>query len=239
MSTTFKTRIQQETGTKRPPASRKIADAERRKCSKVVAVDLPKLEKMMAEVNNASGNFTAWHLQLKLAKEMLVTAERLLKFLELVSELEELAWDVRDTILPAVDSMISDCQDLILEEKEEEEWKPSEDQLQLQRKVVFSMQMIVGMVFLSSKWIKTDDRFTIMHACCDLFQAAEDLVKSVTDGNAYLWMDEEAALMLEEAVGKCDDQTLDEYGDVDCENEEEEEEDEEDDGVEGPWGEDD
>ena len=229
MPTTFKTRMQQETsvGTKRPPASRKISDVERRKCGKVAVVDLKKLEGMMVDVKEASGNFTMWHLQLKLSKEMLVTAEKLLHFLDEVSELDELAGDVRDTILPGIDAMIDVCQDLILEEAKEEEGKPRQEENALQKKVITSMQKIVGMVFLSNKWIKTEDRFTIMHACCDLFQAVQDLVKSVTDGNEYLELDEEIETMLEEAVCKCDDQSLDEYGDVDCENEEEEEEDEE------------
>ena len=230
-TTAFKARVQQETrvGTKRPPASRKISDAERRKCSRVAVVDLKKLEGMMAEVSDASGNLTMWLLRLKLSKEMLVTAEKLLHFLDEVADLEELAYDVRDTILPGIDSMINDCQDLIMEGVvEEEKWEPRETG---QSKVITSLQKIVGMVFLSNTWIKTEDRFTIMHACCDLFQAVQDLVESVTDGNQYLELDEEIEVMLEEAVCKCDDQSLDEYLDVDCDNEEEEEDDEEDDGL--------
>ena len=36
-------------------------------------------------------------------------------------------------------------------------------------------------------------------------------------------LDSELEALLEDAISKCDDQTLDEYLDVDCENEEEDE----------------
>jgi hypothetical protein len=58
-----------------------------------------------------------------------------------------------------------------------------------------------------------------------LFNAIDDTVKSATTDNLYLEINEELEGVLEDAVSKCDDQTLDEYYDQDCENEEEEEED--------------
>jgi hypothetical protein len=86
------------------------------------------------------------------------------------------------------------------------------------------MKKVVEMVFKSKRSIKTEDRADIMHLCCGLFDAADDLVKSATE--EYLELDGELEHLLEEAVSKCDDQTLDEYLDEDCENEEEDEDDE-------------
>ena len=232
----FKNRKQQETQVgKKRRKSQKIVNFERKQCSEIAVNDTKKLMGLAVSFKEVSrngtiGSFAMWHMQLKLSKEMVMVAGRMLQFLDNVSELDELAWDVKEIVMPAIDAMIDDCQDMLLVIKDpKENWKPVVERDEVTNKLldqmVDSVQKVVGMVFLSKKSLKAEDRYIILHACCDLFNAIDDTVKSATTDNLYLEINEELEGVLEDAVSKCDDQTLDEYYDQDCENEEEEEDD--------------
>ncbi len=240
MPPSFKDRKAQETlvGRKRAK-SVKFQDAERRKCSKLVSPDTMKLTKLIASVMEKSaggsiGSFEMWMLQLQLCKEMVLVASSLLQFLEQVMELEELASDAKTDIIPFIDSMIEECQDLIIdaESRPGGVWEAvaarDEATKRFLDKVLDSMAKVVTMVFSSKRWIKTEERFSLLNACCSLFEATEDLLNSVTYCGEFLELDTELEALIGDAISKCDDQGLDGYLDVDCENEEEEEEEDED-----------
>ena len=149
----------------------------------------------------------------------------MLCFLDQVNDLEELAIDALKDIVPPIDFMIDECQDAIVDATPpEEKWDLVESRdaktNQILDKVVEWMGKVVKMVFRSKRWIKTEERYEIMHLCCALFEAADDLVKSATYDGDFLELDSELEALLEDAICKCDDQSLDEYLDVDCENEE-------------------
>ena len=231
---TFKIRNSQETlvGRKRAP-SVKFQDAERKKCSKVVHPDTQKLIGLVASFKEAMGGsiggFEMWMLQLKLCKEMVLAASGLLDFLGEVTDLEELGMDAKADIIPFIDSMIEECQDLILNAKDEpgEAWKAvasrdAKTNLHLD-KVLDSMNQAVAMVFRSKRCIKAEERFDLLKASCALFEAVDDLLKSVTYEGEFLELDTELEALVEEAISKCDDQGLDGYLDEDSEEEEDEE----------------
>ena len=69
---------------------------------------------------------------------------------------------------------------------------------------------------------------SLLNACCSLFEAPKDLLNSVTYCCEFLELDNKLEALIGDAISKCDNQCLDGYLDVDCENEEEEEEDEDD-----------
>jgi nicotinic acid mononucleotide adenylyltransferase len=230
----FKNRKQQETHVgKKRCKSQKIVSFERKQCSKIAVNDTKKLMALVVAFKEAScsgtiGSFSMWHTQLKLSKEMVLVAGSMLQFLDNVSELDELAWDVKETVIPSIDIMIDNCQDLFLVTKTpEENWKPmaerEEQTVKLLDKMIDSVQKVLGMVFQSKKALKAEDRYIILNACCHLFNAVDDTLKSVTSDTIYLEINEELEGILEEAVSKCDDQTLDEYYAQECEDEEEEE----------------
>jgi nicotinic acid mononucleotide adenylyltransferase len=217
----FKNLKRQETSVgKKRSRSQKIWNSERKQCSEIAVNGTRKLMVLVASFKEASssgtiGSFSMWHMQLKLSKEMVLVAGQMLQFLDNVAELDELAWDVKETILPAIDTVIDDYQDIILETKTpEDKWKAvaerDEKTNKLLDQMVASVQKVVGMVFLSKKALKAEDRYLILHACCHLFSAVDDAVKSATGDE----INEELESMLEEAVSKCDDQTLDEYFDM-------------------------
>ena len=237
----FKDRKAQETlvGRKRAK-SVQFQDAERRKCSKLVSPDTIKLTNLIASFTEKSaggsiGSFEMWMLQLQLCKEMVLVASSLLQFLQEVMELEELASDAKTDIIPFIDSMIEECQDLIIdaESRPGGVWEAvaarDEATKRFLDKVLDSMAKVVTMVFSSKRWIKTEERFSLLNACCSLFEATEDLLNSVTYCGEFLEFDTELEALIGDAISKCDDQGLDGYLDVDCENEEEEEEDEDED----------
>lgn len=235
----FNTRKQKETlvGRKRAKATL-FEDVERRKCAKVVVPDtqgITCLVEAYKEKCKDAGvdQWTMWHMQLKMAKEMAVISAKLLRFLEQVADLEELWMDTETDMVPLIDEMICECQDEILEatpESPPELWIHNADREKttetLLDAAIATMNKVVSTVFKSKKWLKTEERYDLLHACCALFQASEDLVKSAT--GEHILLEERLEYMFDDAIGKCDDQTLDEYQDVDCDNEEEEEEEEDD-----------
>ena len=221
-------------GKKRAPVV-KFQDIERKKCSKLVHPDTQKLMAMISSFKatctaSDTKTFDMWLLQLKLSKEMVLIAAGLLEFLDEITELEELGMDSKTDIIPPIDSMIEECQDLILD-SENQPWKAVAERdvktnLFLDA-VLSAMKKAVAMVFRSKKWIKTEERFDLLYACRCLFEAADDLLKSVTYDGDFLELDSELEALMEDAICKCDDQHLDGYLDVDQDNEEEEEEDDE------------
>lgn len=225
---------------KRSPSGIKFKDEERRKCSKLVVPEMHKLSGLIAEFKekihtdtSTTDLFTMCHLQLKLSKELVFEACSMLGFIDLVPDLEELAHDAPGEIVPLIDELIDECQDAILD-GQDEKWTADaardEKTLAMLDKVIQRMGAVVGMVFKSKRWIKAEERFDILHLCCALFEAAEDLVKSAAAGASdFLEYDQELESLLEEAICKCDDQPMDEYLDVDYENEEEENDYEDDD----------
>ena len=234
----FEDRKQKETmvGRKRAKATL-FEDVERRKCAKVVLPDAQGIISLVDEfkkkcMDTSIDQWTMWHLQLKMAKEMALVAAKLLRFLEEVADLEELWIDTETDMVPLIDEMICECQDEILEATPENPlalWIHDADHKKATDKLldaaIETMSKVVSTVFKSKKWLKTEERYDFLHACCALFQAIEDLVKSAT--GEHILLEERLEYMLEDAIGKCDDQTLDEYQDVDCDNEEEEEDEEE------------
>ena len=229
---TFKSRKQHETG-KRRGAATNFRDFERRKCSKLVIPDMQKLigltNSFKEKCESNPDKYTMWHLQLKLSKELVQIASGMLGFLDLCTDLEELAYDSKEEITPLIDALINECQDEILDAPSDEKWERDDARDAKTKKLldetIERMKKVVEMVFKSKHSIKTEDRADIMHLCCGLFDAADDLVKSATGD--CLELDSELEHLLEEAVSTCSDQTLDEYLDEDCENEEEEDDDEE------------
>ena len=239
-SSSFKDRKNRETrvGKKRPSAV-PLQDADRSKCSKLVHPGTQRLTGLIssfkeAGVGGSIGRFEMWMLQLKLCKEMVLISAGLLEFLEEVMELEELAMDTKTDIVPFIDSMIEECQDLILDAEDRPGglWRAVADHddktNQYLDKVLDSMKAAVTMVFCSKCWIRTEERFHLLTACCRLFEAADDLLKSATYDGEFLELDAELEHLMEDAISKCDDQGLDGYEDVDRDNEEEEEEEDED-----------
>ena len=91
-------------------------------------------------------------------------------------------------------------------------------------KVLDCMTKAVAMVFRSKRWMDTEERFDLLRACCALFEAVGDLLNSVTYDGDFLELDPELETLIEDAIITCDSQSLDEYLDIDQENEEEEEE---------------
>ena len=250
---TFKTRKQQETvvGRKRAKAT-VIEDAERRQCAKVVVPDTQGITALVEgykeKCRDEEGidQWTMWHLQLKMAKEMVLIAAKVLRFLEQVADLEELYMDAETDMAPLIDEMICECQDAILEATPEEPlelWTRNAERDKktdtLLDQAIATMNKVVGMVFRDKKWIKTEERYDLLHASCALFQASEDLVKSATGDGEHIFLEERLEYMFDDAIGKCDDQTLDEYLDVDRDNEEEDEDDEQDEDEEEEQDEDD
>ena len=236
MPPSFKSRIEHETtaGKKRRCKTTSFKDTERRQCSKRVLPDTQKLLGLVSAfkekvASSSTHQFTMWHLQLKLSKEMVLMACSLLGFIDLVADLEELAADTPKDMLPLIDALIDECQDALVD-TEEEQWVPDDSRdtktRSMVEKAAEAMVKTVSMVFKSKSWIKADERFDILHACCALFEATDDLVKSATS-TGVLELDSVLEALLEDAVSRCDDQTMDEYLDVDCENEEEDEEDDE------------
>ena len=234
----FKSRMQQEsyTGKKRKPPPPAIQDAERRECSRKVSPDTQRMRCLVAEFKEAFdagliGRYAMWNLQLKLAKELAVIAGWMLKFLDLNVDLEELAYDVKATMVPCIDALIEECQDLIIEGGDQGAWEKVEERdartIGSLDSMLDAMQRMVAMVFRDKRWIKTDERYDIMHACRTVFDAVANLVHSVTFYGDCLELNEDLEALLEDAVGRCDDQTLDEYLDEDCQNEEDEEEEDE------------
>jgi hypothetical protein len=229
----FKSRAAQEIliGNKRYKTTMKFQDAERRKCSKLVIPHMQRLTELVGLFKEKCAQdisaYAMWHLQLKLSKECVLISSSMLVFLDLVTDLEELAVDAPKEIIPQIDSLIDECQDAIVDEQEDGKWKTVDARdsktKQVLDKAVECMGKVVEMVFKSKRWIKTDERYEIMHLCCALFEAADDLVKSATYDGDFLELDSELEAMLEDAVCKCDDQTLDEYLDVDLENENDDE----------------
>lgn len=81
----FKSRKEQEASMKLGTAI-KFKDAERRKCSKLV---IPYMQKIVGLVDafkeksstQGVGNFTMWHLQLKISKEFVLISSSMLGFL--------------------------------------------------------------------------------------------------------------------------------------------------------------
>ena len=234
---TFKDRKNQESSVgKKRSSFVKFLDAERKKCSKLVHPDTQKLMAMISSFKatctaSDTKTFEMWLLQLKLSKEMVLIAAGLLEFLDEITELEELGMDSKTDIIPPIDSMIEECQDLILD-SENQPWKAVAERdvktnLFLDA-VLSAMNKALAMVFRSKKWIKTEERFDLLYACRCLFEAADDLLKSVTYDGDFLELDSELEAFMEDAICKCDDQHLDGYLDVDQDNEEEEEEEEDD-----------
>ena len=235
----FKSRMQQESlaGKKRKPPPPVIQDSERRECSRKVSPDTQRMQSLVAEFKEAFnagriGRLAMWNLQLKLAKELAVIAGWMLKFLDLNTDLEELAFDVKATMVPGLDALIEECQDLIIEGKDQETWERVEERdartMGSLESMLDAMRRMVAMVFRDKRRIKTDERYDIMHACRSLFDAVANLLHSVTFYGDCLELDDDLWALLEDAVGKCDDQTLDEYLDEECDEEEEEDEEEED-----------
>lgn len=239
---TFKSRKQLEAlvGRKRLKTVR-FQDAERRQCAKIVLPDTQGITSLVEayKAKCRDDNFdqwTMWHLQLKMAKELATIAAKVLKFLDQVADLEELSMDTETGMIPLIDEMISECQDTLLEantpEHEEKTWTRDTDRDKTTDKMldaaIATMNKVVGTVFKSKEWLKTEERYDLLHACCALFQASENLVKSVIGDGEHLVLEEQLESMFDEAISKCDDQTLDEYLDVDCDHEEEELEEDED-----------
>ena len=233
----FQSRMQQETvtGKKRKPNPR-IQDAERRQCSRKVAPDTQRMGSLVEEFKEAYdlgqiGGHAMWNLQLKLAKELALSAGSMLKFLDLCTDLEELSYDVKETMVPGIDALIEGCQDLIIDEGDGEVWEKVEERdartIGSLDSMLEAMQRVVAMVLRDKRWIKTEERYEIMHACRSVFEAVANLVHSATYYGDSLELDDDLEALLDDAVGRCDDQTLDEYLDVDCEKEGEEEEEEE------------
>jgi hypothetical protein len=153
--------------------------------------------------------------------------------------------DAQSDIIPFIDSMLEECQDLIQNAKDDpmDAWsavvsRDTKTGLCLD-KVQRCMEKALAMVFRSKRWIKTEERFDLLGAGCSLFEAVDDLLKSVTYEGEFLELDSELEALIEDAISKCDDQGLDGYLDVDQDNEEEEEEDEEEDEVDEEDDEDD
>ena len=229
----FKSRQQKETLTGRKRAKATVfQDVERRKSGKVVlpgAKKVAELAELLKGKIKGEEVICLWpmlHLKLKTAKALVLIACEVLQFLELSADLEELAMDARDGIPPLIDEMIDECQDTILITPDDTPWLLDTERdaktLTLLDAAVERMNKVISTVFKSKRWIKSEERTDFLNACCALFELAEHLVH-ITTGE-HIELDERLEFMLEEAVSKCDDQTLDEYGDVDCENEEEEEE---------------
>ena len=180
-----------------------------------------------ATSGKSTGSLMMWNLQLKLSKEMGLVSLGFLNYLDEVTALEELSTDIETEVIPYFDDMIEDLQDLIVREGEnDEQWKLVEtrDAITTQRinQVIVDIEKIKATVF-TSKRIDVDERFNIMHACRSLFEAIQDLVKSVNCEKGIFIMEygDELEAMLEDAIGKCDDQSLDEYME-DLEDDEEE-----------------
>ena len=269
-SSSFDSRKQQETlvGRKRTKqkASTQFKDAERRKCAKTVLPDTQRLITLVQGFkqklqDESTDQWTMWHLQLKMAMEMVQIAAKVLVFLEQVAELEELSMDIETDMIPLIGEMICDCQDTIsdaaattittaatatatatttttttsspkesslpllpLWTRDTERDEKTVKQLDL---AIESMSELVSTVFKSKTWIKAKERFHLLHACCDLFQASEDLVKSAVGDGEFIELNERLESIFEDAISKCDDQTMDEYVDVDydCNDDDEEEDD--------------
>uniref|UniRef100_A0A7S0MDE9 Uncharacterized protein n=1 Tax=Cryptomonas curvata TaxID=233186 RepID=A0A7S0MDE9_9CRYP len=230
-ASSFKARAQHETNGTKLGSAIKFQDAERRKCSKLVVPHMQRLTELVGAFKDKCalgvGNYTMWHLQLKMSKELVRISCSMLGFLDLVADFEELASDAPKVIIPLIDSMIDECQDAILDTPLEEKWEPVESRdtktKQMLDSAVGQMGKVVEMVFKSKFWIKTEERYEIMHLCRVLFEAADDLVESATYDGDFLELDCELDDSLKDAVSKCDDQTLDDYLDVDCENEDDDE----------------
>jgi hypothetical protein len=91
---TFKSRKQLEAlvGRKRLKTVR-FQDAERRQCAKIVLPDTQGITSLVEayKAKCRDDNFdqwTMWHLQLKMAKELATIAAKVLKFLDQVADLE-------------------------------------------------------------------------------------------------------------------------------------------------------
>ena len=232
----FDSRKQKETmaGRKRAKATM-FEDYERKTCSKLALPDAQRIIGLVEELNEKCkekdvDQWTMWHLQLKIAKEMAEIASRLLQPLDQVADLEELSMDTVTDMIPLIDEMICECQDTILEatpEKPLELWTPNTERDKatdaLLDNAVATMNMVLDTVFKSKKRLRADERYDLLHACCALFQASDSLVKSATGDGEHIMLEERLDYMFDDAIAKCDDQTLDEY--FDCYEEEDEEED--------------
>jgi hypothetical protein len=237
----FKSRQQTETlavGRKRTQAA-EIRDAERKKCGKVLLPDAQRVLQLAEELkekceDEKADGWTVWHMQLKLSKEMVLTACRLLKFLDEVSELEELAMDAESDMIPLLDAMINDCQDAIVANPASAPPPPTPSWPRdtardvrtnlLLDNATAAMGKATCTVFSSKRWLQTDERYDLLRACCALFEAAEHLAQAAAGDGEFVQMDERLEELFEGAVSKCDDQAMDEYWDVDCEHGDEEEE---------------
>ena len=250
ITTSFDSRKQQETlvvavGRKRTQKKKvtQFKDAERRKCAKTVLPDTQRImilveefkDKLKKEDVNID-QWTMWHLQLKMAIEMVQIAAKLLVFLEQVAELEELSIDIETEMIPLIGEVMCDCQETIYEAASDKKTLPlwTRDTERDQKTIkhldlaIKSMNELVSTVFKSKTWIKAKERFHLLHACCDLFQASEDLVKSAVGDGEHLELNVRLEPAFEDAISKCDDQTMDEYVDVDYDNNNDESDDEED-----------
>lgn len=219
----------------------RFQDAERKQCANMVVPDTKLITKLVKEYkekcrDESIDQWTMWHMQLKMAKEFAKTSAKILIFLDQVADLEELNMDTETGMIPLIDEMISECQDTILEAiaagTQLPKWtRETVGDIMADNildAAVSMMNKVIETVFKDINWLKTNDRCVLLDACCALFQASEILVKMVVGDGQHIALDEKLESMFEDAISKTDDQTLDEYLDVDRENEEEDEEDEED-----------
>jgi hypothetical protein len=222
----FRTRIQHETAGWRRTV---FKNAERKRLSKTAHREFFRITSSIDSFNAKSttdaGRFTVWHIQLKLSKEMVLAACSLLGFLDLETDLEELKHDAPLDIVPKIDAMIDECQDAIVDNTDEERWKPiaarDEKTKKVLTKVADQMTKVFSKIFASKRELKIDDRYEIMYMCCALFDAADDLVKSTSFDCDCLELDSELEGLFEDAVSKCDDQTLDAYLDEEDDDDDE------------------
>ena len=192
-------------------ASGSIRDVERKPCGKVILLDTQGMRKALEEIRRAAegrpvGKYTICHLQLRLAKELVVSATNLLDFLSLVVELEELSTNATLDTIPRLTRLIDDCQLLIVDTNDTALWQPNPAR---DAKTLDLLTQSISAIFHPHRTaLRTQDRHCIMLACRTLFEAADDLLRAAEEEGVG---DEGVGVFVGSAVGKCEGQTLVEY----------------------------
>lgn len=199
-------------------ASGSIRDVERRPCGKVILLDTQGMRKALEELRHAAegrpvGKYTLCHLQLQLAKELVVSATSLLDFLSLVVELDELSTHATLDTIPRLTRLIDDCQLLIVDTNDAAPWQPNPARdaktLDLLTQSISATSAAISAIFNPRQTVLSrQDRHGIMLACRALFEAADDLLRAAEEEGVG---DEGVGAFVAGAVGRCEGQTLGEY----------------------------
>ena len=161
-----------------------IRDAERKEWSRIAVLDFQKLSELAASVKEENPR-----MQLKTAKEMVLTAGKLLDFL-LGENLR-----VNAKILPRVDELIEAAEEKV------QCFKSTSDALLIVGgggiiidEALKAMATLIETVFKDNRWLGAQEHRDVMNACRLLFSAARVLL-SAQDNDLDGWM--------EEAVSRC------------------------------------